>query len=183
MRSTTRSPLMTTSVGMLLAPKPWARRGFSSTLTLTTLMRPAYSLASAASIGPTTRQGPHHGAQRSTRTATEARASTRTSRRWRPRATAARCRRSRSVARPARSDGSCSSCRRRRRRAWKRGRRARHQPGGAAVRASGAPAGPPGAVEPALPAASWSVMAAASLRQARTSCAAARRDQSPPCIW
>src|SRR5438045_9314948 len=63
-------------VGMLWASNAAASLGFSSTLTLTTLSRPAYSRARSARIGLTKRHGPHHGAQRSTTTAGAAFAST-----------------------------------------------------------------------------------------------------------
>ena len=55
---------------MLIASKREASWGFSSTLTLTTLRAPARSAASWARTGSTIRQGPHHGAQKSTRTGT-----------------------------------------------------------------------------------------------------------------
>jgi hypothetical protein len=42
----------------------------SSTFTFTTLALPSYSLATSSSTGPTIRHGPHHGAQKSTRTGT-----------------------------------------------------------------------------------------------------------------
>ena len=63
-------------VGMLIASKRIARPWLSSTLTLTTLTRPACSRANASSIGLTIRHGPHHGAQRSTTTVGAAFAST-----------------------------------------------------------------------------------------------------------
>jgi len=55
---------------MLIAWKREASCGFSSTLTLTTLSEPARSPASCSRTGSTIRQGPHHGAQKSTRTGT-----------------------------------------------------------------------------------------------------------------
>ena len=55
----------TTIVGMLMASNRMARPWLSSTLTLTTLTRPACSRANASSIGLTIRHGPHHGAHRS----------------------------------------------------------------------------------------------------------------------
>src|SRR5918999_6163466 len=76
MRSTTRPSRRTTIVGMLYAWNRVAVAGFSSTLTFTTLRRPAKSPTSCSSTGATNRQGPHHGAHRSTRTATAERAST-----------------------------------------------------------------------------------------------------------
>src|SRR6185503_2303868 len=44
----------------------------SSTFSLTTLRCPACSVASRSTAGETMRQGPHHGAQKSTTTGTEA---------------------------------------------------------------------------------------------------------------
>src|SRR3954462_14956716 len=46
--------------------------GASSTLSLTTFMRPELASARRASAGETIRQGPHHGAQKSTTTGTDA---------------------------------------------------------------------------------------------------------------
>src|SRR5262245_13294413 len=66
---------MTTIVGMLNAWNRCDVTGFSSTLTFTTFRRPAYSRERSSRIGPTTRHGPHHGAQRSTMTAGAALAS------------------------------------------------------------------------------------------------------------
>ena len=60
---------------MLVASNRRESAGFSSTLTLTTFSRPANSRDSSSRIGPTNRHGPHHGAHRSTTTATDDRAS------------------------------------------------------------------------------------------------------------
>ena len=69
MSVSTRLPfLISTIVGMELMPNLAAVTGFSSTLTLQILTRPLYSSASSSMIGPTARQGPHQGAQKSTRT-------------------------------------------------------------------------------------------------------------------
>src|SRR4051794_21730093 len=75
-RSTGFPSRRTTSVGMLRALNSRESRGFSSTLTFTTLSRPVYSAASCSRIGETKRHGPHHGAHRSTTTETAARDST-----------------------------------------------------------------------------------------------------------
>jgi len=53
---------------MLWTPKRAAACGFSSMFSLTALSRPAHSVASASTTGATARQGPHQGAQKSTRT-------------------------------------------------------------------------------------------------------------------
>src|SRR4051812_48673558 len=53
-----------------------ARSWFSSVLTLTTLTLPSFSSASCSSTGPSARQGPHQGAQKSTSTGCEAEAVT-----------------------------------------------------------------------------------------------------------
>src|SRR5215217_5694698 len=58
----------TSRVGMPRTPRRSATRGASSTLTLTTFRRPASSCAACSTPGATTRQGPHHGAHRSTST-------------------------------------------------------------------------------------------------------------------
>src|SRR5215471_523430 len=42
--------------------------GFSSTFSLPTVTLPAYSVASASTVGPSRLQGPHHSAQKSTST-------------------------------------------------------------------------------------------------------------------
>ena len=55
---------------MLRAPKRDAVAGFSSTLSFPTRTLPAYSPASWSTIGPTVRQGPHHGAHMSSSTGT-----------------------------------------------------------------------------------------------------------------
>jgi hypothetical protein len=57
---------------MLCTAKRRDNAGAASTLTLTSLTRPAYSFASRSSAGLTMRHGPHHGAQRSTRTGIDA---------------------------------------------------------------------------------------------------------------
>ena len=49
-------------------PKVWATAGFSSTLSLPTLARPEYAVASASIEGAIMRQGGHHSAQKSTST-------------------------------------------------------------------------------------------------------------------
>src|SRR5262249_10829651 len=56
------------SAGMLMIPYLLAASGFSSTSSLTTLSLPAYSLAISSRAGAIARQGPHQGAQKSTRT-------------------------------------------------------------------------------------------------------------------
>ena len=56
------------SRGVPRTPNRSANLGDSSTLTMTTLSRPANSRASRSSAGATIRQGPHHGAQNSTTT-------------------------------------------------------------------------------------------------------------------
>ncbi len=74
--STTRPLRKSLTAGM---PRIWnccARSWFSSVLTLTTLILPAFSSASCSSTGPSARQGPHHGAQKSTSTSWEAEALT-----------------------------------------------------------------------------------------------------------
>jgi hypothetical protein len=53
---------------MPCTPKRSATRGASSTLTLTALRRPANSRAACSTPGATIRQGPHHGAHRSSST-------------------------------------------------------------------------------------------------------------------
>ena len=75
-RSTGRPFWRTTIVGIERASKRCASAGFSSTLTLITFRRPAYSRDSSSRMGLTNRHGPHHGAQRSTTTETAAWAST-----------------------------------------------------------------------------------------------------------
>jgi hypothetical protein len=56
------------SMGIAVTWKRDARPGFSSTFSLPILIRPARSAAICSSTGPTVRQGPHHGAQKSTNT-------------------------------------------------------------------------------------------------------------------
>src|SRR3954464_10305542 len=66
--STTWPPLKIRSVGM---PRIWYSSGtfgFSSMFILPTVILPAYSLASAPTGGPSRLHGPHHSAQKSTRT-------------------------------------------------------------------------------------------------------------------
>src|SRR4051794_4216395 len=58
----------TTRVGIACTSKRCDTWGASSALTLTSLMLPAFSVASCSSTGLTIRQGPHHGAQISTST-------------------------------------------------------------------------------------------------------------------
>ena len=57
-------------VGMLRMPYWLATLGFSSVLSLNTLILPSNSLAISSTIGATMRQGPHQGAQKSTSTGT-----------------------------------------------------------------------------------------------------------------
>ena len=57
-------------VGMLRMPYWLATLGFSSVLSLNTLIFPSNSLAISSTIGATMRQGPHQGAQKSTSTGT-----------------------------------------------------------------------------------------------------------------
>ena len=57
-------------------PKRCCSLGESSTLTFTSLRRPAMSVATCASAGLTIRHGPHQGAHRSTTTGTDARSAT-----------------------------------------------------------------------------------------------------------
>merc|ERR1712078_372801 len=56
------------TVGMLLMPYSVATAGLSSVLSLTALSFPLYSSASSSTSGAIIRQGPHQGAQKSTRT-------------------------------------------------------------------------------------------------------------------
>src|SRR5580765_2327285 len=66
--STTWPPLKIKMVGM---PRIWNLNemfGFSSTLSLPTVTLPAYSVASASTVGPRRLHGPHHSAQKSTST-------------------------------------------------------------------------------------------------------------------
>src|SRR4029434_9564958 len=48
-----------------------ARCGLSSTFTFPTVACPSHSTASSSIVGASTRHGPHHGAQKSTRTGCE----------------------------------------------------------------------------------------------------------------
>src|SRR3984885_6135088 len=67
------SPLRSSnSVGIACTPNRCCSRGASSTLTLTSLIFPAISVATFSKAGLTIRQGPHHGAHRSTTTGTDA---------------------------------------------------------------------------------------------------------------
>ena len=67
-RSTTSPPLNSNKVGIALIPYFWARSGCSSTLTLPTTTLPLYLMASSSMTGAICRHGPHHVAQKSTRT-------------------------------------------------------------------------------------------------------------------
>ena len=67
-----------TRVGTPRTPNRAWTDGASSTLTLTSLQRPASSLASSSSKGLIVRHGPHHGAQRSTTTGRGLRSATST---------------------------------------------------------------------------------------------------------
>ena len=71
-RSTSRPPAKTANVGIermpMLAPMP----GCASVFTFTTSNSPAASAASFATSGATIWHGPHHGAQKSTSTGSEA---------------------------------------------------------------------------------------------------------------
>ena len=58
---------MNNNVGMLLTPNFLDVSGLSSTFTFTIFTRPSYSLAISSRTGPIARQGPHQGAQKSTR--------------------------------------------------------------------------------------------------------------------
>ena len=62
----------TISVGIDWIPNRCWRPGALSTLTLTSLSLPGASAASCSSAGLTVRHGPHHGAQKSTSTGTDA---------------------------------------------------------------------------------------------------------------
>ena len=66
--STVSPFLKSTRVGIARMPNLVGVAGFSSTFILTTRTLPSYSLASSSMIGPTARQGPHQGAQKSSRT-------------------------------------------------------------------------------------------------------------------
>ena len=64
-RSFSAPSLKKRSCGIAWIPKRDASAGCSSTLTLPTVTWSPSSLAISSSTGPTTRQGPHHGAQKS----------------------------------------------------------------------------------------------------------------------
>src|SRR5512133_1795670 len=68
MVSTTRPPLKTSRVGIERMPYCWGTRWCSSTSILATFTLPLYCLASSSTAGATALQGPHHTAQKSTRT-------------------------------------------------------------------------------------------------------------------
>lgn len=67
-RDTSLPDRISSIVGMLLASNRMAVRGEVSTLTFTSLIAPARSVATRSSSGEIVRQGPHHGAHRSTNT-------------------------------------------------------------------------------------------------------------------
>jgi hypothetical protein len=71
-RSTSRPSRITTSSGIDYAPNLVASPGFASTSTITTLRCPACRSATSSSTGEIIRHGPHHAAQKSTTTATNA---------------------------------------------------------------------------------------------------------------
>src|SRR6202521_6088852 len=60
-----------TMVGMPRIPNRWDRFGALSLLTFTSLSLPGRSVAIFSTMGDTIRQGPHQGAQKSTRTGNE----------------------------------------------------------------------------------------------------------------
>lgn len=64
-------PLNTMTVGMLRMPYSVAMPGLSSVFNFKQRTLPAYCLASSSISGAIMRQGPHHGAQKSTNTGTE----------------------------------------------------------------------------------------------------------------
>ena len=66
--STGRPPAKAKTAGIDWMPNWPASAGFSSMLTLTSLIAPAFSLTTFSSAGVSWRQGPHHGAQKSTST-------------------------------------------------------------------------------------------------------------------
>src|SRR5262245_16744236 len=66
-RFVSRPSLKRISVGIPRMPKRGETEGFSSTLTLYTLASPARFRAAASTAGDMARQGPHQGAQKSTR--------------------------------------------------------------------------------------------------------------------
>src|SRR4030042_32117 len=61
-------PLKRISVGILITPYCRAVSALSSTFTFTKATLPSYSLANSSTSGAIIRQGPHHGAQKSTNT-------------------------------------------------------------------------------------------------------------------
>src|SRR5690625_807229 len=65
---TSSPPENTFMVGIEVMPYEAAIWGFSSVFTFTILILSAYSAAISSKIGATWRQGPHHGAHKSTRT-------------------------------------------------------------------------------------------------------------------
>src|SRR4051812_10696201 len=65
-------PLNSIKVGIERMPNCEAMPGFSSTLTLAILTLPCISVAISSSAGPIIRQGPHHSAQKSTTTGSDA---------------------------------------------------------------------------------------------------------------
>lgn len=69
-RSTTVPFLTTIIIGMLITPYRCDNAGFSSTFTFATSSLSGYSCANRSTAGSVIRQGPHHGAQKSTRTGT-----------------------------------------------------------------------------------------------------------------
>jgi hypothetical protein len=71
-RSTSLPSRITTSNGIDCAPNRLATPGFASTSTFTTFRCPALRLARSSSTGEIIRHGPHHAAQKSTTTGTEA---------------------------------------------------------------------------------------------------------------
>ncbi len=66
--STTSPPLNTTSVGNMVTPYLAAKDIFELTSTFTILAFPSLSVANCSITGPSFRQGPHVGAQKSTST-------------------------------------------------------------------------------------------------------------------
>src|SRR6266545_948060 len=70
MRLTSLPPLKKIIVGIAMIPNLPIQRCSSSVFILATVSWPSYSPASSSRIGATARQGPHHGAQKSTTTGT-----------------------------------------------------------------------------------------------------------------
>ena len=64
----TEQSLNKSIVGMPLMPYLGGIRMLSSTLTFATVMRPSYSFAISSKTGERVLQGPHHSAQKSTKT-------------------------------------------------------------------------------------------------------------------